>query len=66
MFLLLTFCIALFESVASLNQSSFPTDFVFGTASSAYQVLFIMLLPSYQRNHPLTYIIDVTLTLTRD
>ncbi|WJX31023.1 beta-glucosidase [Trifolium repens] len=37
MFLLLTFCIALFESVASLNQSSFPTDFVFGTASSAYQ-----------------------------
>ncbi|XP_057458207.1 beta-glucosidase 12-like isoform X2 [Lotus japonicus] len=29
--------IALFESVASLNYSSFPAGFVFGTASSAYQ-----------------------------
>ncbi|PNX78043.1 beta-glucosidase 12-like protein, partial [Trifolium pratense] len=35
--LLLAFCISLFESVASLNQSSFPAGFVFGTASSAYQ-----------------------------
>jgi beta-glucosidase len=35
--LLLAFCTSLFESVASLNQSSFPTGFVFGTASSAYQ-----------------------------
>lgn len=32
---------ALFESVASLNQSNFPAGFVFGTASSAYQVYFI-------------------------
>jgi len=37
---------ALFESTTSLNQSSFPQGFVFGTASSAYQVLFIPLFSS--------------------
>jgi len=41
--LLFAFCIGLFESATSLNQSSFPEGFVFGTASSAYQVLFIPL-----------------------
>lgn len=35
--LLLLLCFFLFDSVASLNRSSFPADFVFGTASSAYQ-----------------------------
>ncbi|KAK4285544.1 hypothetical protein QN277_002231 [Acacia crassicarpa] len=35
--LLLVFSCALFDSVASLNRSSFPVDFLFGTASSAYQ-----------------------------
>jgi len=44
--LLLAFCMALFESTTSLNQSSFPQGFVFGTASSAYQVLFIPLFSS--------------------
>ncbi|XP_028799688.1 beta-glucosidase 24 [Neltuma alba] len=36
-FLLLVLSFALFDSVASLNRSSFPADFLFGTASSAYQ-----------------------------
>ncbi|KAI4333181.1 hypothetical protein L6164_018019 [Bauhinia variegata] len=36
-FLLLLCTIALFELALSLNRSSFPADFVFGTASSAYQ-----------------------------
>lgn len=31
-------CIGLFGSEASVNRSSFPADFLFGTASSAYQV----------------------------
>ncbi|KAI4333182.1 hypothetical protein L6164_018020 [Bauhinia variegata] len=34
---LLVLSIALFESAVSLNRSSFPADFLFGTASSAYQ-----------------------------
>lgn len=29
----------LLDDVTSLNRSSFPTGFIFGTASSAYQVL---------------------------
>ncbi|KAJ1409726.1 Glycosyl hydrolases family 1, N-terminal conserved site [Sesbania bispinosa] len=32
-----TVSFALFDSAASLNRSSFPADFLFGTASSAYQ-----------------------------
>ncbi|KAK7243528.1 hypothetical protein RIF29_38327 [Crotalaria pallida] len=35
--LFLAISIALLKSATSLNHSSFPTDFVFGTASSAYQ-----------------------------
>jgi len=37
---LLLATLSLFHSAASLNRSSFPPDFFFGTASSAYQVLF--------------------------
>lgn len=36
--LLATIFFALFNSAVSLNRSSFPHDFLFGTASSAYQV----------------------------
>jgi len=36
--LLATIFFALFNLAVSLNRSSFPHDFLFGTASSAYQV----------------------------
>ncbi|KAK7323952.1 hypothetical protein VNO77_27456 [Canavalia gladiata] len=35
--ILVAVSVTLFVSVASLNHSSFPADFIFGTASSAYQ-----------------------------
>jgi beta-glucosidase len=36
--LLATISFSFFNSAVSLNRSSFPSDFLFGTASSAYQV----------------------------
>ena len=37
-FSLIVFFIVLVELVDSLNRANFPVDFLFGTASSSYQV----------------------------